>query len=1174
MTLLKNIALIFDHSTRPGTTGEYCLRAMKELADVTHFHPDQLSDIDFSTFDLVLHVDDGLDYLLPEINCPSVYWAIDTHLDFEWRLERSHSFNFVFAAQRDGAEKFKQAGVKNVHWLPLGCDPEIHGKKDVAKKYDIGFVGHSFPGEREELLKLITEKYPNSFLGQADYREMANVYSASKIVFNRSLRNDINMRVFEALASGSLLITNDLDDNGQSALFQSSKHLVTYQNADEMLELIDYYLTHDEEREQIAAASREEVLAHHTYQHRMQKILDVVVEVTVSLDDTTSVAPLRPSKSLSYFEFNRPEVQALVPLTATKILDIGCGTGRLGIGLKQRQECHVTGIELVTDAADVAQTRLDDVIVQNVEDAGFGFPEGQFDCIVCADIMEHLREPGDVLTKLKRWLTPDGTLIISIPNVRHHSVITSLLAGNWTYESAGLLDNDHVRFFTRREIEKLLYRNGFQVDELQSIAGSGDAERKQQVDSTQFNINGLQIATRSVEDAEEFLTYQYLLRATPAKQPQHGLTSIVIVTYNQLSYTHECIESIQLRTDEPYELIFVDNNSTDGTPDYLQTIEGATVILNQENRGFPAAVNQGIAAAQGDNILLLNNDTIVTTGWLRHMLDAFECDDAIGLVGPCTNNISGPQQIQVDYQQLNNLDGFAWDRGKSLVGYVTDLDRLVGFCLLFKRKVINQIGDFDEQFGIGNFEDDDFCRRAQVAGFRTVVAEASFVHHFGSISFKASDVNFSQLMQENHQKFNKKWNIKQKPTSGKQNNKLSLCMIVRDNEEIIRDALTSIKPWVDEMIVVDTGSKDRTADIAKELGAKVFKFPWCDDFSAARNYSLEQATGDWLFWMDSDDTIDAKQGRKLRELVDGTHQKNVLGYVMQVHCPSRSSHGTHEDVTVVDHIKLFRNRDDLRFEHRIHEQIIPAIRRAGGDVAWTDIFVTHSGSDQTEEGHQQKLDRDFQLLHLDLEERPDHPFVLFNLGMTYADADQPEEAILYLNRCLEVSSPQESHIRKAYALLVSSLQRLERYAEGEEICDQGLTHYSDDAELLFRSAMLHHHFGHLKEAETAYRAILTNQSDPHFSSADQGIFGYKTRHNLAVVLADQQRLREAANLWQQVTEEEPNFRPAWRCLAEMWYYLKEDTALIHLIEQLKTHPHFTPEEVLDNLIPEMSATTL
>ena len=128
----KKIAIVFDHNSRPGTTGEYCLRALEELADVTHFHPEQLSNQDFSAFDLVLHIDDGLRYSIPEIKCLSVYWAIDTHLDFEWALQQSRSFDLVFTAQQDGAEQLKQAGIPNVEWLPLGCDPVIHGQKDVA----------------------------------------------------------------------------------------------------------------------------------------------------------------------------------------------------------------------------------------------------------------------------------------------------------------------------------------------------------------------------------------------------------------------------------------------------------------------------------------------------------------------------------------------------------------------------------------------------------------------------------------------------------------------------------------------------------------------------------------------------------------------------------------------------------------------------------------------------------------------------------------------------------------------------------------------------------------------------------------------------------------------------------------------------------------------------------
>src|SRR5262249_24777500 len=155
-------------------------------------------------------------------------------------------------------------------------------------------------------------------------------------------------------------------------------------------------------------------------------------------------------------------------------------------------------------------------------------------------------------------------------------------------------------------------------------------------------------------------------------------------------------------------------------------------------------------------------------------------------------------------------------------------------------------------------------------------------------------------------------------------------------------------PWVDEMIVVDTGSTDDTPKIAERLGARVYHFPWCDSFSAARNESLKYARGPWIFWMDSDDTIDADNGRKLRALAYGEHDPAMLGYLMQVHCRGPGQDGV-EEVTVEDHVKLFRNRPDLRFERRIHEQIIPAVRRAGGELAWTDVFVVHSGYDRSPE---------------------------------------------------------------------------------------------------------------------------------------------------------------------------------------------------------------------------------
>ena len=246
-------------------------------------------------------------------------------------------------------------------------------------------------------------------------------------------------------------------------------------------------------------------------------------------------------------------------------------------------------------------------------------------------------------------------------------------------------------------------------------------------------------------------------RPFPSPTPDAGLTSIIIVTFNQLEYTRQCVESIRRMTDEPYELIFVDNASSDGTVEYLKSLAGATVIENAENRGFPAAVNQGIAAATGNQVLLLNNDTIVTTGWLRRMLTALDSDPKVGLVGPCSNFVGSEQQIDVGYESLTALDAFAWEWGKAHDRKLVDTRRLIGFCLLIRREVIDAIGLLDERFGIGCFEDDDYCLRAIDAGWRAVIAQDAFVHHFGGRTFVGSGLDHAAILRENEQRFREKW---------------------------------------------------------------------------------------------------------------------------------------------------------------------------------------------------------------------------------------------------------------------------------------------------------------------------------------------------------------------------------------------------------------------------------
>jgi spore maturation protein CgeB/SAM-dependent methyltransferase len=540
--MIGRVALIFDNESRPETTGTYCLRALQGLVEVEHFRPAEIGRIPRNSFDLYLNIDDGLRYLLPDDLRPAAWWAIDTHLDFDWCLTKAHDFDFVFAAQRDGAIQLRDAGISTT-WLPLACDPEIHRKYGVDKTFDVCFVGNVFPGERADLIQLLQSRFPNTFVGQRYFQEMARTYSGARIVFNRSIRNDVNMRVFEALACGSLLLTNDLRDNGQDELFRDGIHLATYGNADELLDKTGFYLDHEAERERIAAAGREEALARHTYRQRMETLLNEVAkglsargmqvgdrqrhlpsvpagELAVGASAGTASANGDGSETaagdLSYFEFARPEVLALVPESAKRILDIGCGTGRLGEALKARQRAEVVGIELYEPAALAARQRLDQVLVGNVEQMELPFTPGAFDAVVCADVLEHLRQPESLLRQASRWLGPDGRLVASIPNVRHHSVVGSLLDGNWTYEPAGLLDRTHLRFFTRRDIEQLFQDAGFTLRRLDIVPGPGYEEWQRQGSPGQINAGRLVIQGIAPSEAEEFYVYQYLVTAQPS----------------------------------------------------------------------------------------------------------------------------------------------------------------------------------------------------------------------------------------------------------------------------------------------------------------------------------------------------------------------------------------------------------------------------------------------------------------------------------------------------------------------------------------------------------------------------------------------------------------------------------------------------------------------------------
>lgn len=617
------------------------------------------------------------------------------------------------------------------------------------------------------------------------------------------------------------------------------------------------------------------------------------------------------------------------------------------------------------------------------------------------------------------------------------------------------------------------------------------------------------------------------------------LASVIVPCFDQLEFTRLCVPALFRHTRRPWELIVVDNGSADVTAQYLAGVRDAApvrveVITNPANRGFPAACNQGLRAARGDYLVLLNNDAVVTHDWLDQLAALAESDPTVGLTGPMSNYAAPPQLVeQVPYADLEAMGRFAAHWGEAHRGQWFAAGKLSGFCLLLKRSVLEALGGLDERFGLGFFDDDDLALRAKQAGFTLAVAHDLFVHHFGSRTFTGAGIDAEALLAENQAKFQAKWGrsepagrrVELRPWSAPSPTarpngaraKVSLTMIVRNEEANLPACLASAQGLFDEVVVVDTGSTDRTAEIARSFGARVFDFVWVDDFAAARNAALARATGDFAFWLDADDVIDPPEREKLKAVLGRLGEGGEAAYVVRCACDPDSDGG---GATVVDHIRLFPVRGDVRWSYRVHEQILPALRVAGVPVKWTDVVVRHTG--YTDRAlRRRKLERDEGILRGELEERPDDPFVLFNLGSIAIELQDWSVALGHLEKSLAGSAPTDSITRKLYALIARCHQMTGDPARALETCAAGLAVDPDDAELHFREAVVRRNHGDPAGAERCWRRVLTLSRPERFTSVDPGIYGHLTRRNLAALSEERGDRGEARRLWADVLAECP-----------------------------------------------------
>ncbi len=180
-----------------------------------------------------------------------------------------------------------------------------------------------------------------------------------------------------------------------------------------------------------------------------------------------------------YFDHPRPEMRTYIPPGASRILDIGCGTGAFAASLKEQSACEVWGIEIDSRAALIANARLDNVLTGDALDQLPALPDHHFDCIVLNDVLEHLVDPERLLEGLVCKLSSTGRVVASIPNARHfHHLWEVVVKGRWEYADEGILDRTHLRFFTKSSLGGLFERTGWDLQRIVGIHATGSLKFK------------------------------------------------------------------------------------------------------------------------------------------------------------------------------------------------------------------------------------------------------------------------------------------------------------------------------------------------------------------------------------------------------------------------------------------------------------------------------------------------------------------------------------------------------------------------------------------------------------------------------------------------------------------------------------------------------------------------
>ncbi|MFF2481212.1 glycosyltransferase [Paenibacillus sp. NPDC058071] len=363
--------------------------------------------------------------------------------------------------------------------------------------------------------------------------------------------------------------------------------------------------------------------------------------------------------------------------------------------------------------------------------------------------------------------------------------------------------------------------------------------------------------------------------------------------------------------------------------------------------------------------------------------------------------------------------------------------------------------------------------------------------------------------------------------------RVSLCMIVKDEEDYLAACLDSVQGFADEVIIVDTGSKDRTVEIASVYGARVISKAWEQDFSKARNAGLERAEGEWILFLDADERLMEGAPEELQKYMGDPGISAMLLQIRNV-----VGNGESQGETVHPVLRMFRNNPQHRFEGRIHEQIAAAIVRNNPHARFhmTEAVIHHVGYKQEVVLSKKKEMRNIELLKMAIAEEPDNGFHRYNIGVEHLRLGEPEAALAAFR--LSRQMPDFDQLNYAHLVIkyeALSLQLLSRWEEAASISEEGVQRYADYTDMWHYLALCSAYCGRLKKAQDAAERAIAIGTAPLGYHTEAGMGTYRTAYLLGKIFEALQDAQGAIRSYVEALRHQPDLLPP---LFRMCVYMK------------------------------------